>query len=150
MLRLLTITHAWKAYTDALQALSIPLTSYLIIIVLLNKVCVFFGRSGDILVWRLVQPPPGPAESPQQSHQECGQDWAQLISFCSGCDHVFVTCKMNPSSSSTHLSFDPGPAQKVLAVKSLYSCCSNLLRGHLGCYRYFMKNLNHEIRLLDR
>lgn len=45
-------------------------------------VCV---RSGDVPVWGLVQPPPGPAESPQQGHQERWQDRAQLISFYSDC-----------------------------------------------------------------
>lgn len=56
-------------------------------------VCV---RSGDILVWRVVQPPPGSAEPPQQGHQECGKDRAQLISFFrlshDPCDCVFVSC----------------------------------------------------------
>lgn len=41
-------------------------------------VCV---RSGDFPVWGLVQPPPGPAEPPQQGHKERWQDWTQLISF---------------------------------------------------------------------
>ena len=38
-------------------------------------------RSGDVPVRGLVQPPAGPAEPPQQGHQERGQDRAQLISF---------------------------------------------------------------------
>lgn len=41
-------------------------------------VCV---RLGDLPVRGLVQPPPGPAEPPQQGHQERGQDRTQLISF---------------------------------------------------------------------
>lgn len=38
-------------------------------------------RTGDVAVGGLVQSPPGPAEPPQQGHQERGQDRAQLISF---------------------------------------------------------------------
>lgn len=46
----------------------------------LNIVC-FFLRTGDLLVRGMVQPSPWPSEPPQQGHQECGQNWTQLISF---------------------------------------------------------------------
>lgn len=47
----------------------------------LTDKCVLFVRSGDLPVRGLVQPPPGPAEPPQQGHQERGQDRTQLISL---------------------------------------------------------------------
>ncbi len=51
------------------------------------RVSICVCRFGDVPVRGLVQPPPGPAEPPQQGHQERGQDRAQLISFmCPDCD----------------------------------------------------------------